>query len=41
MSLRRRCALRLHRAFVYHGVIKHPYGRRYAREQFTALGGTR
>ena len=39
MTLRRWLTLRLHRALVYHGFLKHPYGRRYAREHYTATGG--
>jgi len=41
MTLCRRATLRLHRAMVYHSLIKHPYGREYARQQYTALGGRR
>lgn len=39
MTLRRWLTLRLHRALVYHGLLKHPYGIEYAREKYTPTGG--
>jgi len=40
-SLMDRAVLRLHRALVFHGFIKHPYGRDYARDHYSPLGGRR
>lgn len=39
--LGRRLTHRLHRALVYHGLLKHPYGHAYAREHYTPTGGRR
>ncbi|OAQ54125.1 hypothetical protein HTG_00930 [Natrinema mahii] len=39
MSLRKRLGLRLHRALLYWGLLDHPYGREYAKERYTPLGG--
>ena len=33
-------AARLIRAFTYWGLLKHPFGREYARAQYGPLGGT-
>ncbi|WP_152042021.1 hypothetical protein [Salinigranum salinum] len=38
MRLSRRLTGRLIRLFVRWGLIKHPYGREYAREQYTLTG---
>lgn len=41
MRLRDRLTFRAVRAAAFHGVVKHPYGREYARQQYTPLGGRR
>jgi len=40
MRLRDRLVLRMVRAMAFWGLIKHPYGRAYARRRLTPLGGT-
>jgi len=30
---------RLHRLFVRWGLLKHPYGREYAKQRYTVFGG--
>jgi hypothetical protein len=30
--------VRLHRMLVYWGLLKHPYGREYAKQQYTPTG---
>lgn len=39
MTLRQRVTFRLVRALHYYGVLKHPYGRDYARQRYTPFGG--
>jgi len=41
MGLRKRLGLRLHRALLYWGLLEHPCGREYAKEQYTPFGGER
>ena len=38
MELRRRVLYRVHRLFVYWGLVDHPYGREYAKAHYTPLG---
>jgi len=41
MRLRDRLTFRFVRVAAYYGIVKHPYGREYARQQYTPLGGQR
>lgn len=38
-SLKRKAMHRITGLFVRYGLIKHPYGREYAKENYTLLGG--
>lgn len=37
--IRRRLLQRVHRIFVYWGLVKHPFGREYVKETYTPSGG--
>lgn len=39
MSLRDAVTMRVVRAFVYWGLVRHPYGRAHAKDRYTPLGG--
>ncbi|AGB33741.1 hypothetical protein Natpe_4007 (plasmid) [Natrinema pellirubrum DSM 15624] len=41
MDRRKRLGLRLHRALLYWGLLRHPRGRAAAREQYTPTGKRR
>jgi len=38
MEFRRRVLYRVHRLFVYWGLVDHPYGREYAKAHYTPFG---
>jgi len=41
MAVRKRVGFRLHRVLLYRGLLKHPYGRKFAREHYSLTGKER